>query len=465
LTARLGPESVTRLGIGLDIGTSGCRVVAIDAQRRRLAAAETPLPTPVRGAGGAVEQDPEQWWEASLTVLRDLVARLGQDAFTRPGGAALCVDATSATVLLCQEDGTPLGPALMYNDNRAREAAERIATVAEPTSAARGASSGLAKLIYLSTGHPDLAQAPALALHQADWIIGRLLGRFGDSDWNNALKLGFEADSQTWPSWVKRLVPSVVSLPRVHPPGTRLGTLSPAMAERTGLPPELLLCAGTTDSTAAVIATGAARPGDAVTSLGSTLVLKLVADRPVSAPEYGVYSQRLGQRWLVGGASNSGGAVLRQFFDDTRLRELSRSIDPDRASGLDFYPLPEAGERFPIADPTRPPRLTPRPADDANFLHGLLEGIARIERDGYRRLVELGAPSPQRVLTTGGGAANPVWSRIRQRCLGLPVTTAEHQDAAYGAALLALGGAKACEPTRSGADIPAAALGLDANRD
>jgi sugar (pentulose or hexulose) kinase len=83
----------------------------------------------------------------------------------------------------------------------------------------------------------------------------------------------------------------------------------------------------------------------------------------------------------------------------------------------------------------------PRPADDVRFLHGLLEGIARIERDGYARLTELGTPPPRRVLTTGGGAGNRVWSQIRQRLLAMPVTTAEHQDAAYGAALLALRGA------------------------
>lgn len=426
------------LGIGLDIGTSGCRAVAIDAQRRRLAAAETPLPAPARGAAGIVEQDPECWWEATIRVLRDLAGQLGQDAFMGAGGAALCVDATSATLLLCDAAGIPLGPALMYNDSRARGAARRIEAVAAPASAARGASSSLAKLLHLSDHFQQHGRPPSLALHQADWIIGRLLGRFGDSDWNNALKLGFDPVEQVWPRWVRALVPASITLPSVHPPGTRLGGLSLAAAKRTGLPLGLALCAGTTDSTAAVIATGASQSGDAVTSLGSTLVLKLVADRPVSAPAYGVYSQRLGERWLVGGASNSGGAVLRQFFDDARLCRLSRGIDPNRASGLDYYPLPAPGERFPIADPTLAPRLRPRPMDDARFLHGLLEGIARIERDGYARLAELGGPSPQRVLTTGGGANNPVWNRIRQRMLGVPVITAKHQDAAYGAALLAL---------------------------
>ena len=67
----------------------------------------------------------------------------------------------------------------------------------------------------------------------------------------------------------------------------------------------------------------------------------------------------------------------------------------------------------------------------------MLEGIARIETLAYQRLAELGAPCPTRVLTTGGGAVNPVWTAIRARHLGVPVVAAAHREAAYGAALLA----------------------------
>jgi sugar (pentulose or hexulose) kinase len=420
----------------------------------------------MQGNGGKVEQDPECWWDATLRVLGRLVTMIdrelsgNQSADARPAGSqlaghettdndctgkighcALCVDATSATLLLCGLDGTPLSPALMYNDSRSATEAARIDALAPSRSAARGASSSLAKALHLSAALSTIAMPDSslLPLHQADWIIGRLRGRFGDTDWNNALKLGFDSASDTWPDWVRALLPTTLALPRVHAPGRVLGTIAPAISSLTGLPAQLVLCAGTTDSTAAVIATGA-RGGDAVTSLGSTLVLKLVAQRPVSAPRFGVYSHRLGDHWLVGGASNSGGAVLRQHFSDQRLAELSRRIDPSLDSGLDYYPLPGIGERFPINDPNMLPRLSPRPTDDARFLQALLEGIARIERDGYERLVQLGAMPPDRVLTTGGGARNPVWSALRQRLLGVPVQTAEHQDAAYGAALLALNG-------------------------
>jgi sugar (pentulose or hexulose) kinase len=196
--------------------------------------------------------------------------------------------------------------------------------------------------------------------------------------------------------------------------------------------------AGTTDSTAAAIAAGVREPGDAVTCLGSTLVLKVLSERPITASRHGVYSHRLGDRWLVGGASNSGGAVLRQHFGDAELAALSTLIDLGRPSGLDYYPLPRPGERFPRAEPDLCPRIYPIPRDRARFLQGLLEGIARIEAEGYALLAKLGAPGPTRILTTGGGSVNRTWAAIRERILGVPVVAAPRQEAAYGSAMLAL---------------------------
>jgi sugar (pentulose or hexulose) kinase len=82
--------------------------------------------------------------------------------------------------------------------------------------------------------------------------------------------------------------------------------------------------------------------------------------------------------------------------------------------------------------------MSPRPQDRVLFLHGLLEGMARIEAESYALLSELGAPRPTRVLTTGGGSANATWEAIRRRTLGVPVSAATHQEAAYGSAMLAL---------------------------
>lgn len=423
--------SLTGLHVGVDLGTSGCRGCAVDPAGRVVARAGFPLPPSVR-LGPRVEQDPEDWWEAVARVLRAL-AGSGQGRIR-----TVAVAGTSGTLLLADETGAPRGPALMYDDGRAAEAARRIARVAPPDCGAHGAGSSLAKLLWALEREPGVrALRP---LHPADWITGRLTGRFDRTDENNALKLGYDPIRRDWPAWLSRLGVLLDRLPRASEPGTRLSPIDAGVAEALDLPGDVTIVAGTTDGVAGFLATGAARAGEAVSVLGSTLVLKVAALRPVFAPDLGVYSHRVGSLWLAGGASNSGGAVLRHFFDDERIRAMTPRVSPGQPTGLAYYPLLAPGERFPIADPALEPRLEPRPTDDLRFFQGLLEGIASIERLGYRRLAELGAPYPSSVRTVGGGAGNEPWTEIRRARLGVPLLPAEDTEAARGVARLGIPG-------------------------
>jgi len=200
---------------------------------------------------------------------------------------------------------------------------------------------------------------------------------------------------------------------------------------------------GTTDSIAAFLASGAAEIGDAVTSLGSTLAIKLLSSTAVSDASRGIYSHRLGDLWLVGGASNAGCAVLReQGFTTDELVLLSGSIDPETPPlHTHYYPLPAAtvGERFPQADDSAVAVLEPVPQERGEFLHAILHGLGRVEAEGYAALKQLGASELRRVLTCGGGAENPQWTMLRERMLGVPTSRAPQTDAALGAALLARG--------------------------
>ncbi|MGD8588154.1 MAG: FGGY-family carbohydrate kinase [Chromatiales bacterium] len=418
--------------LGLDLGTSGVRAIAIDGRGRQLAEAVTTLPTPRRASGGISEQDPQLWWQGVVQVLQELEERL-QDYVIR----ALAVDGTSSSLLLSDREGEPLTPGLMYDDSRGRMLLAQIATLAPPGSPVHSASSSLAKLLWLQS---QLGKREFLALHQADWILGKLGGRFGLSDENNCLKLGYDPVDRHWPAWLSRFDLPSDCLPEVHPPGTLVGRLSDQASLQTRMPGCIRLVTGTTDSNAATLAAGAQKSGDAVTSLGSTLVLKILSARPVVAPQYGVYSHRLGDQWLVGGASNSGGAVTAAYFTPRQMARLTKEMHPDRATGLDYYPLLRPGERFPVNDPEFPPRLTPRVPQDSEFFQGILEGIARIEKKGYELLHQLGAPKPSRVISIGGGAVNEPWRQMREQLLGVPVSRAEHTQAAYGTALLALQG-------------------------
>ena len=224
------------------------------------------------------------------------------------------------------------------------------------------------------------------------------------------------------------------------PPGLRPVPSRPPVAAELGLSRAVRIHVGTTDSIAGFVAAAPLQIGCAVTSLGSTLAVKLLSDRRIDAPEIGLYAHKLGDAWLVGGASNTGGRVLLNFFSPEELETLSARIDPQASSDLDYYPLLLPGERFPINDPELAPRLTPRPADDAAFLHGLLDSIARIEARCYAAMRELGAPEVTWLATAGGGAANTTWTAIRQRYADAPIRAADHVEAAVGTAKLILRG-------------------------
>jgi len=417
------------LFVGIDLGTSGCRAIAIDEQARPVCniALNWPAPT-VNGA--RVEQDAHIWWQ----TLQQLLTRLCQ---TIPAGQvrAICLDGTSGTVLLADKQGRPLAPALMYNDGRAVQEAKSLHHIAPTDSAVHSASSGLAKLLWLK--QQDYAKQARYFLHQSDWINGMLCGEFGVSDINNALKTGYDPLQKKWPDWLDELAIPAGWLPRVVAPGTPIGTLSDELVNEFGFSAGTKLLAGTTDSTAAFMATGASQPGEAVTSLGSTLVLKVICEQPVFDAASGVYSQPYGKHWLVGGGSNSGGKVLRNFFTDEQMQAMQDQLDIDTPTGLDYYPLPQTGERFPSNDPAMAPRMTPRPDNDVKFFQGLLEGIARIEQSGYEKLRQLGAPYPTSVRSVGGGAKNEHWTTMRQKLLNVPMLKPQHIDAAYGVALLA----------------------------
>jgi sugar (pentulose or hexulose) kinase len=423
------------LTLGIDLGTSACRAAVLDEQGQCQGMARASLPAPLRTSLG-VEQEPQLWWQACEKTLRELFIEVPASEV-----AAIAIDGTSSTLLLSTPHGQPLGPALMYNDSRARAEAASLAQLAPPEAAVHSPSSSLAKLLWwLDHEAYEPLEAPFIALHQADWLMGHFCGQYGLSDENNALKLGYDPVGREWPKWLAQLELPRGCLPEVVPAGSPVGPITPEIVTEFGLSPDCQVIAGTTDSTASFLAAGACEIGEAVTTLGSTLVIKVLSDRPVFAPQYGIYSHRLGDQWLVGGASNTGGAVLRQFFSDKQLAELSRDIDPEADCPLDYYPLAARGERFPINDPDMDGCLEPRPDDDTLFLHGLFDGMAAIETRGYHRLHELGAPWPVSIRTVGGGARNPTWEKIRARHLSVPMLKADFEEAACGAARLARAG-------------------------
>ena len=419
-----------RLGLGIDLGTSGLRLAVVNPAGQLVAECQSAYP--------AAFEQPLGWREGLKALCLQLPADL------RAAVVAVAIDGTSGTLLLCRPDGSlgpsPLDQALPYHlaCPEQAEAAAALVGAAGAGLPAASASGSLARALRLLEQLGSTAErGPWLLRHQADWLMGWLLGTWRWGEEGNNLRLGWDQQQGRWLGTIAEQ-PWSTALPEICRSGQLLGPLGADAASVLGLPPACLVVAGTTDASAAVLAADL-QPGDGVTVLGTTLVLKQFSDQPLKGP--GISCQRVAGRWLVGGASNAGAGVLRRFFSDPQLVELSRQIDPRRSSGLALRPLPRPGERFPVDDPLLEPVLEPRPVSDALYLQGLLEGLAAIEQAGWQRLEQLGAPVVQRVISLGGGARNPQWRALRQRLLQRPVLNRPQCTAALGMARLALSAA------------------------
>ena len=477
--------------LGIDFGTSGVRAIAIDSDKHIQATSrcdydQASASNPLENHMSTQDNLAATWRHA----LFEVIGHIPQPVRRRL--RAIAINGTSGTVLWCDDQGMPVEPPILYNDDRGQSVMGLVRAIAPANHVVLSPTSSLSKLLWWSckslvtnpcnrasddvsdsctsaepSNSAQLAFDQSIAsigewntskrtlpsgyfLHQADWLAFLLHGVLGISDYHNSLKLGYDVEHLTYPAWMQQL-PIGLTLPNVVAPGTPIAPIMPDLASQLELPAACQVCGGTTDSIAAFLASGVEEPGEAVTSLGSTLVIKLLSTVKVDDAQYGIYSHRLDHgissvRWLVGGASNTGGSVLRQFFSENELESLSQHIDPAQGSRLDYYPLLKPGERFPVSDPSLMPRLSPRPQNDVQFLQGLLEGIAHVEAKGFQLLSTLGATPLRKVYTAGGGAKNLVWTTIRQQCLGVPVITSPQTEAAYGTACLALNGiARACQ--------------------
>lgn len=405
---------------GIDCGTSGMRAVLIDGGGEIVFEDKRSMSQPKHNHDGSITQSPLEW----ATCFDSLISSLPMPKQIE----AIAIDGTSGTILMADEEGRPLSPGHMYNDPSSKALAERIASLAPATSAAHGATSPAARLKDLQKRYPN---AHAM-LHQADWLASRLTGQFLSDD-NNALKTGWDPVQRRWPDWLFEFGIDRSLLPEVVQPGALMGEV------RSGPLKGKRVIAGTTDGCASFLATGADSPGDGVSALGSTMTLKFLASEPVFAPEFGIYSHRIGERWLAGGASNSGGDALARFFKPAEIENHSSHIDPSRIIDHGWHPLPATGERFPIRDPDMTFEPNDRPGSDKDFLQALLEGIASVEAKAYLKLSELGRTQLRSVRSVGTGASNKAWTAIRARHLnvGMPEPLSLH--AAYGTARLAAG--------------------------
>ena len=254
------------LSLGIDVGTSGVRSAVVEGT------------TLVSGARASYPpQDPNhidarKWWDAVEECLAAQVATLIENGRSPKEISGIAVDGTSGSMVLTDTALTPVGPALMYNSKGFEAEAKQIAALVTGPHITKGSNSALARAMRLCS---MVEAQPHHLLHQADFIAAKLCGQAAGSDYNNALKTGYDPETNAWPEWVDQVIaPSL--LPSIVAPGTPIGVIAPQVADRLGLSVKTQIYAGTTDSIAAFLAASPVELGNAVTSLGSTLAVKLL---------------------------------------------------------------------------------------------------------------------------------------------------------------------------------------------
>jgi xylulokinase len=434
---------MVEVAIGIDLGTQGARVVAVNPSGALIAAAHQSLAAPAESLpAGWFEQDPLDWWRAVREALRQVVGTLP----ARSVVSGICVDSTSGTILAVDAQGEPLSPAVMYNDRRSEEQASRVQSAGAAHQARHGyifgSSYALPKILWFKEARPELFERAARFLHAADFIAGKLSGDFSCSDSSNALKTGYDLLDLRWPDFIERnLGIPLARLPRVTLPGQPIGQVSRQAADETGLLPGTLVLAGATDGTAAQIASGAARPGDWNSTLGTTLVFKGISRELHLDPQGRVYFHRHPEGWwMPGGASNTGTDWIGQDHPGADLEELGRQAAEWVPTRLLRYPLLKQGERFPFIHPQACGFLVGEPCSAVERYAAGLEGVALVERLAYDTLRSIGLEVGEKVYITGGGTRSPEWSRIRASALEKTLLQPAVTETAFGAAVLAASG-------------------------
>jgi len=432
--------------VGLDIGTTGARALAVDdsGQVVATASAEYPLYSP---RPGWTEQQPEDWWQAACKVLA-AVAEAAPGQVTSLGLAGQMHGA----VFLDSKDRV-IRPALLWNDQRTSaqcsEITNRLGRDRLVAIAGNPALTGFQapKLLWLREAEPANYGRIAHVLLPKDYIRMRLTGEFATdaSDASGTLLLDLRA--RNWSAEIlEALEVPREWLPAVHEGPDEAGRLRPDVAKELDLPAGIPVAAGAGDNAAAAVGCGIVEEGLVSSSIGTSGVL--FAHTPEFRPDP---SGRLhafchavpGAYHLMGVTLSAGGSLRwwRQVLGDRHsyeaLTELAGSAPPG-SEGLLFLPY-LTGERTPHSDPFARGAffgLTAR-HDEAHMTRAVLEGVVYSLDDCLQIMRGLGVGVTQ-IRAIGGGARSPLWRQIQADVYGVPVhRTVVEEGPAFGAALLA----------------------------
>ena len=431
--------------LGLDVGTTGARCVALDEGGKLVAEATAGYPIYSPHPGWS-EQRPEDWWQASCEVIAQVATKVGPDI----GGIGLTGQMHGA-VFLDKRDEV-IRPALLWNDQRTAAQAE---TITERVGASRlteiagnPALTGFQapKILWLRDEEPRAYERVASVLLPKDYVRLRLTGERATDASDASGTLLLDLKERTWSGEILDALEIPVGwLPRVFEGPERTGQVRQNTSSELGLQRQLPVAAGGGDNAAAAVGNGIIRDGLASCSIGTSGVLFAHSDTLARDPSGRLHAfcHSVPDRYHLMGVTLSAGGALRWWRDlvgKADYEELSElaSQAPPGAEGLLFLPY-LTGERTPHLDPGARGAffgLTSR-HNMSHLTRAVMEGVAFSLRDSLEIMVALGT-NPTQIRATGGGARSPLWRQLLADVFGRPIVrTLAVEGPASGAALLA----------------------------
>jgi xylulokinase len=429
--------------IGVDVGTSGTRALAVTTDGELVAEANRPheLLTPRPGWS---EQDPGEWWDAAQAALAE-VAAAAEDVV----GLGLTGQMHGSVFL--DAAGEVIRPALLWNDQRTAaecgEITERVGAERLLEIAGNPALTGFQapKVLWLARHEPDAYARVASVLLPKDYVRLRLTGEHATDASDAAGTLLLDVRARDWsPAILDALEIPREWMPAVHEGPEVAGTLRDDLAAELGLPRSLPVAAGGGDNAAAAVGVGVVREGSLSSSIGTSGVIFSHRDAFAPDPSGRVHAfcHAVPGAWHLMSVTLSAGGSLSWWRDqlgsdfDALVAEAA-AVEPG-AEGLVFLPY-LTGERTPHLDPDARGGfvgLTVRHGR-GHLTRAVMEGVAFSMRDGLEIMRDLGTPDDD-VRAVGGGARSPLWLQLQADVYGRPIRrTVIDEGPAYGAALLA----------------------------
>ena len=457
--------------LGIDLGTSGVKVLLMDDSQHVLGSASAPLSVS-RPQDGWAEQNPADWIAATMTALAEL-----RGAHDLAGVKGIGLSGQMHGAVTLDAFDRVIRPAILWNDTRSHVQAARLDAMPE----FRAITGNIVfpgftapKLVWMAEHEPEAFARVDCVLLPKDylrlWLTGERVAEMSDAAGTSWLDTGARAWSDVLlaASGMRR-----DQMPRLIESSAVSGGLRPEIAADFGMHPGTPVAGGAGDNAATAIGAGTVAEGQGFVSLGTSGVLFAATDRYLPRPESAVHAfcHALPGMWHQRGVILSASAAMDWLAGITGRKpaELTAELGPNlRAPGeVTFLPY-LSGERTPHNNAAARASFDGLSArtDRAAMTQAVLEGVAFAFADNLAALRAAGS-GPKALLALGGGARSEYWLKVIATALDVPVLVPDSGDfgAAFGAArlgLLAATGAdpaQVCTPPRIAAEIlPDAAL-------